>query len=153
MIAARVRCHIVSGRVLHWMCEAHMTWVTRCPRATPSEVRPRSLPFGAMTATEYKASNCRLVRSQIRPSLNSVSERNRIKTYGDLVTAIVNPSHNLAKGYTPSLVAQDGKSRMTVYNDVMTVSQLIDIVAFLQAHYELQPHTPTTYPNMNSAKP
>src|SRR4249919_1202335 len=59
-------------------------------------------------------------------------DRNRIKTYGDLVTAIVNPSHNLAKGYTPSLVTQDGKSRMTVYNDVMTVSQLIDIVAFLQ---------------------
>jgi L-cysteine S-thiosulfotransferase len=81
------------------------------------------------------------------------SERNRIKTYGDLVTAIVNPSHNLAKGYTPSLVAQDGKSRMTVYNDVMTVAQLIDIVAFLQAHYELQPHTPTTYPKPNAAKP
>jgi sulfur-oxidizing protein SoxX len=78
---------------------------------------------------------------------------NRAKTYGELVTGIINPSHNLAKGYTPSLVAQEGKSRMTVYNDVMTVSQLIDIVAFLQAHYELQPHTPTTYTQLHSAKP
>jgi sulfur-oxidizing protein SoxX len=78
---------------------------------------------------------------------------NRTRTYGDLVTGIINPSHNLAKGYTPSLVAQDGKSRMTVYNDVMTVSQLIDIVAFLQAHYELQPHTPTTYPQLHFGKP
>ncbi len=69
------------------------------------------------------------------------------KEYGDLVTAIVNPSHRLAKGYTPDLVADDGKSRMTVYNDVMTVTQLVDIVAFLQSHYELQPYEPTSYPD------
>lgn len=73
-------------------------------------------------------------------------EVERVRTYGDLVTAIVNPSHRLAKGYSQSAVAQDGKSRMTVYNDVMTVSQLIDLVTFLQAHYKLRPHEPTTYP-------
>jgi sulfur-oxidizing protein SoxX len=76
-----------------------------------------------------------------------------IRTYGDLVTAIINPSHNLAKGYTPSLVAHDGKSRMTVYNDVMTVSQLVDIVAFLQAHYKLRPPQLTTYPQLHSVRP
>ncbi|HVT26482.1 MAG TPA: hypothetical protein VHE81_00545 [Lacipirellulaceae bacterium] len=71
-----------------------------------------------------------------------------VKDYGDLVTSIINPSHRLAKGYTPSLVSKGPKqtSRMTVYNDVMTVSQLIDIVAFLQSHYELQPYEPTPYP-------
>lgn len=69
------------------------------------------------------------------------------KEYGDLVTAIVNPSHRLAKGYTPSLVADEGKSKMTVYNDVMTVTQLSDIVTFLQSHYELQPIEPTQYPD------
>jgi hypothetical protein len=74
-------------------------------------------------------------------------EVERLKDYGDLVTAIVNPSHRLAKGYDASLVADEGKSRMTVYNDVMTVSQLTDIVAFLQAHYELRPYEPTRYPD------
>lgn len=69
----------------------------------------------------------------------------RVKNYGDLVTAIINPSHRLASGYTESRVSQDGKSNMTVYNDVMTVSQLIDIVTFLQSHYKLQPDTPTAY--------
>lgn len=73
-------------------------------------------------------------------------EAPKVKTYGELVTAIVNPSHRLAKGYTEALVSRDGQSRMTVYNDVMTVSQLVDIVAFLQSHYELAPHTPTEYP-------
>jgi hypothetical protein len=73
-------------------------------------------------------------------------EVSRKKTYADLVTGIVNPSHRLAPGYDPALVSQDGKSRMTVYNDVMTVTQLIDIVTFLQDHYELRPHEPTIYP-------
>ena len=73
----------------------------------------------------------------------------RVKNYGDLVTAIINPSHRLAKGYTESRISQDGKSNMTVYNDVMTVSQLIDIVTFLQSHYELQPKELTTYPSYN----
>ncbi len=71
-----------------------------------------------------------------------------MKDYGDLVTSIINPSHRLAKGYTPSLVSKDDKtSRMPVYNDVMTVSQLIDLVTFLESHYELQPYQPTTYPD------
>ena len=70
----------------------------------------------------------------------------RVKNYADLVTAIINPSHRLAKGYTESRISQDGKSNMTVYNDVMTVSQLIDIVTFLQSHYELAPKEPTAYP-------
>ena len=70
-----------------------------------------------------------------------------LNKYGDLVTAIVNPSHRLATGYASALVSADGKSKMTVYNDVMTVTQLADLVAFLRSHYELQPYEQTQYPN------
>ena len=70
----------------------------------------------------------------------------RAKSYADLVTGIINPSHRLATGYAASMVADDGKSRMTVYNDAMTVTQLTDIVTFLKQHYELRPHEPTPYP-------
>ena len=72
---------------------------------------------------------------------------NRLRTYEDLVTAIINPSHRLAQGYSPSLVAQDGKSRMTNYNEVMTVAQLIDLVTFLQGHHDLRIPEPTKYPS------
>jgi mono/diheme cytochrome c family protein len=61
----------------------------------------------------------------------------RVKTYGELVTAIINPSHKLAKGYPVEAVANDGKSRMPNYNGFMTVQELIDIVMFLQPHYEV----------------
>jgi hypothetical protein len=70
----------------------------------------------------------------------------RIQTYGELVTSIINPSHKLAKGYLADEVSQEGKSLMTNNNDAMTVSQLIDLVAFLQSHYSLKPYDPTEYP-------
>ena len=61
----------------------------------------------------------------------------RVKTYGQLVTAIINPSHKLAKGYAVDAVSSDGESNMPVYNGYMTVQELIDIVAFLQPHYDV----------------
>jgi sulfur-oxidizing protein SoxX len=64
-------------------------------------------------------------------------ETQTIKTYGELVSSIINPSHRLIKGYPEEEVSQDGKSLMTVYNDRMTVQQLIDLVAFLQSKYEV----------------
>jgi mono/diheme cytochrome c family protein len=61
----------------------------------------------------------------------------KVKTYGQLVTAIINPSHRLAKGYPLDVVSNDGKSKMPVYNGFMTVQELIDIVMFLQSHYDV----------------
>jgi hypothetical protein len=65
----------------------------------------------------------------------------RVKTYGDLVTSIVNPSHRLARGYPREEVSTDGVSLMSwvFLNEVITVQQLIDIVAFLQDEYEFVP--------------
>lgn len=61
----------------------------------------------------------------------------RVKTYGELVTAIINPSHKLAKGYPLEVISNNGESKMPVYNGFMTVQELIDIVTFLQPHYEV----------------
>jgi mono/diheme cytochrome c family protein len=61
----------------------------------------------------------------------------RVKTYGQLVTAIINPSHKLARGYPAELVSEDGESNMYVYNAHMTVQELIDLVMFLQPHYDV----------------
>ena len=64
-------------------------------------------------------------------------EVSKVKTYGDLLTSIINPSHKLAKGYPLDAVSDDGESKMYRYNDYMTVQELIDIVMFLQPHYEI----------------
>ncbi len=61
----------------------------------------------------------------------------QVKTYGQLVTAIINPSHKLAVGYAAEVVSDDSESKMYIYNDHMTVQELIDIVMFLQPYYDV----------------
>ena len=65
----------------------------------------------------------------------------RVKTYGDLVTSIVNPSHRISPGYPREAVTTNGVSTMSLIylNAVLTVQQLVDLTAFLQSKYEVQP--------------
>ena len=60
-----------------------------------------------------------------------------VKTYGELVTAIINPSHRLATGYAREVVAEDGESNMYIYNQHMTVQELVDLVMYLQDKYDV----------------
>ena len=73
-------------------------------------------------------------------------ETTRIKSYGELVTSIINPSHRIVRRGSGKLDDPSGQSKMITYNDVMTVSQLIDLVAFVQSNYTLTPYKNTTYP-------
>lgn len=71
--------------------------------------------------------------------INLGGEVSTIKTYGELVTSVINPSHKIAKVYQQETATSEGSSKMRVYNDVMTVQDLIDIVAFLRSEYQLAP--------------
>ncbi|MEH6517070.1 MAG: c-type cytochrome [Halioglobus sp.] len=68
------------------------------------------------------------------------------KTYGQLVTSVINPSHRIAKSYQPQNTDAEGQSMMRNYNDVMTVKQLVDLVTFLESQYELKPYPRSPYP-------
>jgi sulfur-oxidizing protein SoxX len=72
-------------------------------------------------------------------------EVGRVKTYADLVTSVINPSHRLARGYPAPEIADGTKSRMRNYNDLMSVQELIDVVSYLQPHYQLRVYEPTVY--------
>jgi len=62
-------------------------------------------------------------------------------TDGSFVTAIINPSHKLAPGFPEELIKVGTTSRMADYSDVMTVRQLVDLVAFLHSRYQTSPRT------------
>lgn len=73
-----------------------------------------------------------------------------IKAYGELVTSVINPSHKISKNYQQIAGATlpGGRSKMEQYNynEVMTVDELVDIVAFLQSEYKLVvPDNPYPY--------
>lgn len=69
----------------------------------------------------------------------------RIRTYPELVTSVMNPSHRLAQGYDGADVQVDGQSVMPNFNDVMTVTELVNLVYFLEDHYEIEPYPRTEY--------
>lgn len=68
-----------------------------------------------------------------------------IKTYGQLVTSVINPSHRIAHSHASQNTDAMGQSKMRSYNDVMSVTQLIDLVSFLESQYELKPYKPSRY--------
>lgn len=69
----------------------------------------------------------------------------RIKTYGKLVTSIINPSHKVAAANTRA-VRGGLSSEMVHYNEIMTVAQLVDLVAFVQSSYTLSEYARSNYP-------
>jgi mono/diheme cytochrome c family protein len=70
-----------------------------------------------------------------------------VKTYAQLVTAVINPSHELAPRARrlENISDEDGTSKMPIFNDVMTVTELVNLVAFLQPQYKVKPIQYTTY--------
>lgn len=118
-----------------------------------------SLPSGDISEgraafVKYQCADCHSVvgiddlRAGIDPVLTVPlgGKTSRIKTYGELVTSVINPSHEISKKLPVAEVSTKGRSKMPNYNYVMTVSELIDLIAFLQAQYELEPFVPTVYP-------
>ena len=76
-----------------------------------------------------------------------------IKSYGELVTSVINPSHKILrrKPYNQgTVIDEDGSSTMRVYNDVMTVTQLVNLVTFLEDNYEVILYKRTVYPRIDS---
>jgi len=67
----------------------------------------------------------------------------RVRNYGELLTAIVNPDHIISPKYIAMLERADREaiiSPMPYYGEDMTVAELIDLVEFLHAQYtRLQP--------------
>jgi sulfur-oxidizing protein SoxX len=64
-------------------------------------------------------------------------EVDELPSDGYLATAIINPSHDLAKGYKREVVTESGASRMSDYEDLLTIRDLKNLVAFLHTQYRL----------------
>ncbi len=64
----------------------------------------------------------------------------QVKHYGDLLTSIVHPDHRVFPRYVEDAEDEaDPASPMPEYIDIMSVEQLIDVVAFLHGKYEKIP--------------
>lgn len=70
----------------------------------------------------------------------------RIETYGDIITAIVNPTHRVARSYRVVAGRREPSPMAAEFlNEVMTTQQLVDLAAFLRTEYEYVPPPPPPY--------
>ncbi|OIN08063.1 c-type cytochrome [Oceanisphaera psychrotolerans] len=112
---------------------------------------PGDIQRGEQLFVDLQCLSCHTLEGYERPegaqelSVGLGGQVKSLKTYAELVTSVINPSHQLAKGYDTSTIQVEGTSVMPVYNDVITVSELVDLVAFLESKYELEPYDQTTY--------
>jgi mono/diheme cytochrome c family protein len=107
---------------------------------------------GRQAFLDLKCNSCHEVAGEALPPPSSFNlrlggETIHVRTYGELVTSVINPSHVVKDQYREALTEAQ-LSPMPEFNHVMTVEQMIDLVAFLQPQYHLVERTydPTRYP-------
>ena len=99
--------------------------------------------IGQQLFISYSCTSCHTVRDLDLPdpetkgpvTVSLGGRVSKLKSYPELVTSVINPSHQLVKRRRADEISQDGESLMMVYNDVMTVTELTHIVAFLESRY------------------
>lgn len=125
----------------------------------PQSPRGFSLPEGnaeqgELVLQKYQCLSCHIIEDT-KPLASTINhpdfairlggKSTKVTTYAELLTSIINPSHKLAKGYPLASILEKGVSKMKIYNDVMTVSELVNLVTFLQGKYQLVPYRNTNY--------
>ena len=113
---------------------------------------------GAMLFSDFNCTRCHSIgdiewmgsESNGDPHIVLGGEVTSLKTYGELVTSVINPSHKISQQHLTAqrLTRADGTSKMEKYkyNEVMTVQELIDLIAYLQSEYKLiEPVYPHSY--------
>jgi len=125
----------------------------------PNSGRGFSLPEGNVdkgraTFVELECNACHSVDDieRIAPSegpdidIRLGGQTTVIKTYGDLVTSVINPSHKIVQRHSKQKVStEEGESTMIAYNEFMTVQQLVDLVTYLESTYQIVPANRTQY--------
>jgi hypothetical protein len=78
----------------------------------------------------------------------------RVKTYGELVTSIIDPSHVVSPAFRARF-EEEGMPPMPDLTGSMSVAQMIDLVAFLHASYKkVHPeYIDVPYPNYGFGPP
>jgi len=93
------------------------------------------LKYQCLACHSLEAFDYETVNRELEPPVLLGGTSTRVNTYADLVTSIINPSHKISSDSSLLLTQAGGVSKMIVFNDVMTVNELVNLVKFLQLKY------------------
>jgi len=102
--------------------------------------------LGEQVFTKYGCHGCHTIPGvdlpKIEPEPELVIEIGgevyRVKNYGELLTSVINPNHEVSPESINKLESAgrtDGNTPMPFYGDAMTITEMINLVAFLRAQY------------------
>jgi len=91
------------------------------------------LKYQCLACHSLEAFDYETVNRELEPPVLLGGTSTRVKTYADLVTSIINPSHKMSSDASLLLTQAGGVSKMIVFNDVMTVNELVNEVKFFTA--------------------
>ena len=125
----------------------------------PNSGRGFSLPEGSVdkgraTFVELECNTCHSVGDIERVAGHEGLEINvrlggqvtNVKTYGDLMTSVINPSYKINRRYiNRNIATEGGEFKMVVDDETMTVRQLVDLVTYLESNYQYVPPTRGEY--------
>jgi len=123
--------------------------ITACGEGQGFALPEGDVNTGKQTFTIYNCNDCHSIGTiqfagaEDYPHIPLGGKSTTLKTYGELVTSVINPSHKVSSRYQKMI---DGGTEMRSYNDIMTVKELVNIVTFLQSEYEFT-EPETKFPN------
>jgi mono/diheme cytochrome c family protein len=140
MNSRQVLTIVLAGVFLLGACDQEARMAStgfRLPDGDPQAGREAFIYMQCHQCHTIKGMELPIIPGQEPPYVELGGTVTAVKTYGQLITAVIYPSHKLAAGYAEEVVSEDGVSNMYVYNEHMTVQELIDIVMFLQPQYDV----------------
>jgi len=143
----------MKNQAYHWITGIAMvilTMATACqPQARGFVLPEGDAEKGKALFTEMHCNDCHSIgdiawvgsKEAGTPHVPLGGKVTTLKTYGELVTSVINPSHKVSKVYRERVgtTLPGDRSRMEQYNynEAMTVQQLIDVVTYLQSEYKM----------------
>ena len=116
------------------------------PKGNPEQGKLAFLKHQCLACHSIPGIEDDTVEREHSPPISLSSNSAIVKTYAELVTSIINPSHRISRGARWATSDENKDSIMLNYNDVLTVTELIDLVAYIQPHYQVTPWPYTVYP-------
>ena len=126
-------------------CSPESPFGFRLPDGDPAAGRQAFVNLGCNACHEVAGVPIEYVEGITRVQLGG--KTTHVRTYGELVTSIINPSHKIAPQHRERGAVLEGESVMTYLylNQIMTVQELVDLVAFLQPTYVVVQPTPANW--------
>ena len=153
----------VARRLMPTLVVGSLFWMTGCERQTQGfALPPGDALEGRQIFVSLGCTQCHSVANEIDLHPLGDAETHfelggyvtQVRTYGDLVTSIINPSHKISQSRVEGEhVDAFGDSNMIEINRVMTVEELIHITSFLKDTYQLVPPRYVSYHTPMSTSP